>query len=33
VAFYDPDGTIVELVEQPVMNAILKVTNWLGDLF
>lgn len=33
VAFYDPDGTIVELVEQPVMNAIFRVTNWLGNLF
>lgn len=33
VAFYDPDGTIVELVEQPVMTwvtpVMLKIRDWL----
>jgi catechol 2,3-dioxygenase-like lactoylglutathione lyase family enzyme len=33
VAFYDPDGTIIELVEQPVMNAILKTLRWFSEFF
>jgi catechol 2,3-dioxygenase-like lactoylglutathione lyase family enzyme len=33
VAFYDPDGTIVELVEQPVMNAILRTVRWFSEFF
>ncbi len=33
VAFYDPDGTIIELVEQPVMNAILKTVRWFSNFF
>ena len=33
VAFYDPDGTIVELVEQPVMNWVLPTLLWLRDVF
>ena len=28
VAFYDPDGTIVELVEQPGMSQLLSLLNW-----
>ncbi len=28
VAFYDPDGTIMELVEQPLMTIMGTVTNW-----
>lgn len=33
VAFYDPDGTIIELVDQPVMNAILKTMRWFSEFF
>lgn len=33
VAFYDPDGTIVELVEQPAMNWVLPVLLWFRDTF
>lgn len=33
VAFYDPDGTIIELVEQPIMSQVLSVMMWLRDLF
>ena len=32
VAFYDPDGTVVELVEQPFM-ALFSILMWLRDLF
>ena len=30
VAFYDPDGTIVELVEQPVMDQLMLLWQWLS---
>ncbi|MDA0273574.1 MAG: VOC family protein, partial [Proteobacteria bacterium] len=34
VAFYDPDGTIVELVEQPyIFTLIFKVITWFGKTF
>ena len=33
VAFYDPDGTIVELVEQPGMTEILAVIRWFREIF
>lgn len=33
VAFYDPDGTIVELVEQPAMNWVLPALLWFRDTF
>lgn len=33
VAFYDPDGTIVELAEQPLMGEILTVIRWFRRLF
>ena len=33
VAFYDPDGTIVELVETPGMSQVLAVIMWLRRLF
>ncbi|MEQ8691958.1 MAG: hypothetical protein RIC89_14125, partial [Pseudomonadales bacterium] len=33
VAFYDPDGTIVELVEQPIMNAVFRVMRFFSNLF
>jgi catechol 2,3-dioxygenase-like lactoylglutathione lyase family enzyme len=33
VAFYDPDGTVVELVEQPFMGTLLAVLNWFRNLF
>ncbi len=33
IAFYDPDGTIVELVEQPAMNWVLPVLLWFRDTF
>jgi catechol 2,3-dioxygenase-like lactoylglutathione lyase family enzyme len=33
VAFYDPDGTIVELVEQPFMTQLYSVMKWLRDTF
>lgn len=33
VAFYDPDGTIIELVEQPFMSELMSVARWLRDLF
>lgn len=34
VAFYDPDGTIVELVEQPyVFHLLFKVITWFGKTF
>ena len=33
VAFYDPDGTIVELTEQPLMTLLYRVTSWLSGLF
>lgn len=33
VAFYDPDGTIVELVEQPLMNWIIPLLLWARDTF
>jgi len=33
VAFYDPDGTIVELVEQPAMTWALPVLLWIRDTF
>jgi catechol 2,3-dioxygenase-like lactoylglutathione lyase family enzyme len=34
VAFYDPDGTIVELVEQPYLfTLIFKVITWFGKTF
>ncbi|MDH3642921.1 MAG: VOC family protein, partial [Gammaproteobacteria bacterium] len=33
VAFYDPDGTVVELVEQPFMAQLLAVVAWFRDLF
>jgi hypothetical protein len=28
VAFYDPDGTVMELVEQPLMTFIAWLTSW-----
>ena len=31
VAFYDPDGTIVELVEQPLMTIMGRVSNWFAE--
>jgi catechol 2,3-dioxygenase-like lactoylglutathione lyase family enzyme len=31
VAFYDPDGTIVELVEQPFMTVLFTLSRWLSD--
>jgi len=33
VAFYDPDGTIVELAEQPFMGGIMRFMLWVGRLF
>ena len=33
VAFYDPDGTIVELVEQPGMSQLLSLLNWFRKTF
>ncbi len=33
VAFYDPDGTVVELVEQPFMSQIYGVLMWLRNKF
>jgi catechol 2,3-dioxygenase-like lactoylglutathione lyase family enzyme len=33
VAFYDPDGTVVELVEQPGMSQVLSVIGWFRNLF
>lgn len=33
VAFYDPDGTIVELVEQPAMTWLTPLMIWAGKLF
>ncbi|MGI9323749.1 MAG: VOC family protein [Pseudomonadales bacterium] len=33
VAFYDPDGTIVELVEQPFMTELMAVLGWFKSLF
>jgi catechol 2,3-dioxygenase-like lactoylglutathione lyase family enzyme len=33
VAFYDPDGTVVELVEQPFMSQIFSLVAWLRHLF
>ena len=33
VAFYDPDGTIVELVEQPFMTELMSVLGWFKSLF
>jgi catechol 2,3-dioxygenase-like lactoylglutathione lyase family enzyme len=33
VAFYDPDGVVVELVEQPFMAQLLAVVAWFRDLF
>lgn len=34
VAFYDPDGTIVELVEPPfIMQLLTSLLSWLSDLF
>ena len=34
VGFYDPDGTVIELVEQPFMSQIFSVLMWLkGKLF
>ena len=33
VGFYDPDGTVVELVEQPFMSQIFSVLMWLKDKF
>jgi catechol 2,3-dioxygenase-like lactoylglutathione lyase family enzyme len=33
VAFYDPDGTIVELVEQPFMSVLFRVFLWFRKLF
>ncbi len=33
VAFYDPDGTIVELVEQPFMTEFMAVLGWFKSLF
>ena len=33
VAFYDPDGVVVELVEQPVMGSVVAFMQWLGRLF
>lgn len=33
VAFYDPDGVIVELVEQPLMTWLTPVMVWVGNTF
>jgi len=33
VAFYDPDGTIVELVEQPGFNQLIRFMRWLKNFF
>ena len=33
VAFYDPDGTVVELVEQPFMDTLFRVVRWFRQLF
>jgi len=33
VAFYDPDGAIVELVEQPGFNQFMRFMMWLRNLF
>lgn len=33
VAFYDPDGTVVELVEQPLMTVLFRVTRWFSGWF
>ena len=33
VAFYDPDGTIIELVEQPGLSQLLAAWLWLRNLF
>lgn len=31
IAFYDPDGTIVELADAPFMGKVLTVLKWFGD--
>ncbi|HEY5645468.1 MAG TPA: VOC family protein [Pseudomonadales bacterium] len=33
VAFHDPDGAIVELVEQPFLTTFYRIMSWLRDLF
>lgn len=33
VAFFDPDGTVVELVETPVLGEIMALMGWLRGLF
>ena len=33
VAFYDPDGTVVELVEQPFMDQMFTVLKWVRSTF
>jgi len=33
VAFYDPDGTVVELVEQPFMDELFAVLKWVRSTF
>lgn len=33
VAFYDPDGTVVELVEQPFMDELFSVLKWVRATF
>ena len=33
VAFYDPDGTVIELVEQPGMSQLLSLLNWFRRVF
>ncbi len=33
VAFYDPDGTVVELVEQPFMDELFTVLKWVRSTF
>jgi len=33
VAFYDPDGTVVELVEQPFMDELFSVLKWVKATF
>jgi predicted enzyme related to lactoylglutathione lyase len=33
VAFYDPNGTVVELVEQPFISQLLSLMAWLSELF
>ena len=32
-AFYDPDGTVVELVEQPFMDELFSVLKWVRSTF